>query len=150
MESLQQPKVIESSVLQSRDVSITAAGATGEPGVQERPRVWFAHSARAIAALLVVWFHLGETFFVRHELVAKVTFFAPQGASLQLPFWSGLSFAAARVGLELGTFGGAIFFLISGFVIVFAWAEVLHRVELPAIDLEKWLTRRSGVRSSGA
>jgi peptidoglycan/LPS O-acetylase OafA/YrhL len=82
-------------------------------------RVWFAHAARGIAASTVVWFHLGETFILRHMLVAKVAYGRPL-EPVPEPAWMGVSRWLTETGFSWGSFGVALFFLISGFVIPFS------------------------------
>lgn len=74
-------------------------------------RFAFANQLRGVAALCVVAAHLGQVFWVKHQLVSDATFsIAPSGTP---PAYA--TFGSPW--LDLGAFGVALFFLISGFVI---------------------------------
>jgi peptidoglycan/LPS O-acetylase OafA/YrhL len=104
-------------------------------------RVMFAQHLRGVAALCVVWLHLGVSYWMGQGFVHH-TMGVPQPSLVQAPpWWAQAShwlqtFGAGSPYLDLGAFGVALFFLISGFVIPlslnrlgparFLWARLLR------------------------
>jgi len=86
-------------------------------------RIWFAQMLRGIAALTVVYFHLGELFWVDNEFVAKFSYLHPIALKSK-PLYIFLTGWLGHNRIELGDFGVALFFLISGFVIPFSIFKV--------------------------
>jgi peptidoglycan/LPS O-acetylase OafA/YrhL len=89
--------------------------------LQEPPadRLWFAQALRALACLLVVAEHYSAAFLVVHEGVARLALFPPLTG---LPFPSYLRIVGWLFNHHVlpSTFGVALFFLVSGFVIPFS------------------------------
>ena len=78
---------------------------------------------RGVAALCVVYFHLGELFWKDNTFVAKPLYLHPitltsKPLFIYLTAWLGHNY------IELGDFGVGLFFLISGFVIPFSLTKV--------------------------
>ncbi len=78
--------------------------------------VWFAHWARAIAMVLVVWVHLFIAYWSQNPVHAPVAHVRPDPAAATRPAWSFL-FGDFSIHLGYGTAAVGTFFLISGFVI---------------------------------
>jgi peptidoglycan/LPS O-acetylase OafA/YrhL len=82
-------------------------------------RIWFAQMLRGIAALCVVYFHLGEQYWKDNAMVSKRACLPP----IDLHSRPLYLYATGWLGhnrIELGDYGVALFFLISGFVIPFS------------------------------
>ena len=79
---------------------------------RDNERFVFANQLRGLAALCVVTVHLAGVYWTQPGLVADATFSAPHAGSAP-PFTALLT----TPWLNLGPFGVALFFLISGFVI---------------------------------
>jgi peptidoglycan/LPS O-acetylase OafA/YrhL len=82
-------------------------------------RIWFAQMLRGIAALCVVYFHLGEQYWKDNVLVSNRAYLPP----IELHSMPLYLYATGWLGhnrIELGDYGVALFFLISGFVIPFS------------------------------
>jgi peptidoglycan/LPS O-acetylase OafA/YrhL len=90
----------------------------GEKGAGQE-RIWFVHAARGFAAALVVWFHLGEMFVTKHQAIAELSSALPLNPP-PAPFWTRPVRFVEDLGFNLGSFGVALFFLVSGFVIPFS------------------------------
>jgi len=82
-------------------------------------RIWFAQMLRGIAALCVVYFHLGEQFWKDNELVSKRAYLPPIDIGSK-PLYLYITGWLGHNRIELGDYGVALFFLISGFVIPFS------------------------------
>ncbi len=78
-------------------------------------RIRFANQLRGIAALAVACSHLIGVFWAIPEAVTAATFSPPQAGPLPGLFW-----IANLAWFQLGPFGVALFFLISGLVIPFS------------------------------
>lgn len=85
-------------------------------------RIAFAHQLRGVAALCVVWLHLGISYWVgKGYVLGKLGLPANMPVST-LPWWAVASHQVQTLGtdrifFDFGAFGVALFFLISGFVI---------------------------------
>jgi peptidoglycan/LPS O-acetylase OafA/YrhL len=86
-------------------------------------RFVFANQLRALAALCVVGIHLTGVYWTAPQLVADATFSAPHTGP-----WPFFAPWLSTPWLNLGPFGVALFFLISGFVIA----------EVSSIDFVNW------------
>ena len=83
-----------------------------------RDRVWFAQAIRAVACLMVVWAHLGESFFIAPRTIAQLALIRPVAPGT--PPWFGTTRALLDPGVDWGYLGVALFLLTSGFVIPFS------------------------------
>jgi peptidoglycan/LPS O-acetylase OafA/YrhL len=101
----------------------TSVVAPSENGSMEG-RVWFAQMLRGIAALCVVYFHLAELYWKDNAYISPSANLTPLGIGQHLPWHVRLTGFLGHNRLELGDFGVAVFFLISGFVIPFSLAKV--------------------------
>lgn len=80
-------------------------------------RIFFLQALRGAAAVIVMVYHLALKFWTTHDALA-VSFPWMAGELHDAAFWlEGIGAACARMNLDLGCFGVALFFLISGFVI---------------------------------
>lgn len=79
---------------------------------RDNERFVFANQLRGLAALCVVSIHLGGVYWTAPQLVADATFSVPHTGP-----WPFFAAWFATPWLNLGPFGVALFFLISGFVI---------------------------------
>ena len=86
-------------------------------------KIWFANMLRGFAALLVVYRHLFETYWLNKEfngnLIGDKNFTYPNHLSDNI-FVKFASFTWESFHLSWGTIGVGLFFLISGFVISFS------------------------------
>jgi peptidoglycan/LPS O-acetylase OafA/YrhL len=81
--------------------------------------VWFAQALRGVACLCVVAYHLGFEYNTKLVLTDQIAAL-PLSRAAARPFWiSPLLWLEGR-SFDLGKFGVALFFLISGFVIPFS------------------------------
>jgi len=78
-------------------------------------KIQFLHSLRGIAAVLVVIYHLGFLFWVA-PISSMSPFLLPRTETAQ-PVYLNFYTPLFNAGFDLGAFGVALFFLISGFVI---------------------------------
>lgn len=78
-------------------------------------RIRFANQLRGIAALCVACSHLIGVFWAMPEVVSSATSTPPQQGTLPGLFW-----LVAHTWFNLGPFGVALFFLISGLVVPFS------------------------------
>lgn len=84
-------------------------------GNDSMQRLEFAHQLRAIAALIVIVSHFCGTFWISHQSIAHTIGTTPLNISLDsLP----MGYLIGEYHTFLGQLGVAVFFLISGFVIV--------------------------------
>lgn len=79
-------------------------------------KIWFAHMLRGIAALSVVIFHYGGIFWANNSVAANLAHTAPTVTDPNLLLVR-ITEGLGSIGVNLGAFGVALFFLISGFVI---------------------------------
>jgi peptidoglycan/LPS O-acetylase OafA/YrhL len=112
------------------------AGTTQQTGQRARV-VWFAHFARAIAAVVVLWARYIFEFRQQDILVTQFTFTQPLSLTdiptsflLDAYVWSQDQFS-----IDLGATAVGVFFVLSGFVIPFA----LERRTLVAYGLRRVL-----------
>lgn len=96
-------------------------------------RIHFANQLRGIAAFAVVWHHLAFQYATGSGYAAGYVGMKAPPSDAASPLWTQatstlLNFGSARQWWDLGEFGVALFFLISGFVIPFS-IERLSRVE---------------------
>ena len=84
-----------------------------------RDRIWFAQLLRGVAALIVMYRHLGVGFWIANAPVAAVAGVHPLAEIPDLPHF-GLTRTLDPIGITGGPLGVGIFFLISGFVIPFS------------------------------
>jgi len=82
-------------------------------------RIWFAQMLRGIAALCVVWFHLAEVYWKDNAFVSKPAYLPPIDLTSR-PLYLYATGWLGHNRIELGDYGVALFFLISGFVIPFS------------------------------
>lgn len=82
-------------------------------------KIQFAHNLRGIAAIMVVFCHVGSMFFSNPESITKLV-----GVPAYFPIETMLvkisSMLSKSINFNSGAFGVALFFLISGFVIPFS------------------------------
>ena len=71
---------------------------------------------RGVAALIVVYFHWGEMFWRSNEVAAQISFSTPLQPGTWLPHLN-LTNWLYDVQFSFGSFGVALFFVVSGFVI---------------------------------
>jgi peptidoglycan/LPS O-acetylase OafA/YrhL len=113
-----------------------AAAATVQTGQRQRV-VWFAHFARAIAALVVLYARYIVEF--RDQKVLVAPFVGTQPIPLADIPWNWLvtwyQFPREHFTIDLGATAVGVFFLLSGFVIPFA----LERRTLPAYGIRRIL-----------
>ncbi|TAG02512.1 MAG: acyltransferase [Betaproteobacteria bacterium] len=98
--------------------AVQMEGRMSAPSLQKPARMAFANQLRAVAALMVVWLHLGVHYWTGAGFAAATLGFSAAPAQTHVPFWASLSHvfgSATRV--DFGALGVAVFFLISGFVI---------------------------------
>ncbi len=95
-------------------------------------RVWFPQMLRGAAALLVVGSHYLDLFWRHNADAVALTHADPVAVSLTSPIFGILGWASGW-SFNLGPFGVALFFLISGFVIPFS---------LKKSGVAQFLTRR--------
>jgi len=100
-----------------------ASVAADESGSMEG-RIWFAQMLRGVAALLVVYFHLADHYWKDNNYVSSHSNLPSLGVDKTHPWHLVLTGFFGHNHLELGDFGVALFFLISGFVIPFSLAKV--------------------------
>jgi len=86
----------------------------------DRGRIWFAQALRGLAAALVVWGHLGDVFFTSHPLMAARVLVLPLHHVERPPWEDFIDRVFAYHGINTGSLGIALFFLVSGFVIPFS------------------------------
>lgn len=80
-------------------------------------RIFFLHALRGVAAVVVMLYHLGIKFWTTHDVLQAAFPWMTTGLN-DAAFWlEGINAACGRMNLDLGCFGVALFFLISGFVI---------------------------------
>jgi peptidoglycan/LPS O-acetylase OafA/YrhL len=115
---------------------VTTAGTRGETGQRQRV-VWFAHFARALAALVVLWARYIAEFREQKQLVSAFVFTEPialvdipKSFLLDAYIWS-----RDALTIDLGAAAVGVFFVLSGFVIPFA----LERRTLPAYGIRRVL-----------
>lgn len=85
-------------------------------------RIWFAHLLRGPACLLVIFAHFAVNFLTEPEVVAAGARFAPVEGLPAMP-WAAAVAGWRDFGIELGSLGVLLFFLVSGFVIPFSLAN---------------------------
>ena len=86
-------------------------------------RIWFAQMLRGVAVLCVVFWHFGEVFWKDNAYVCHQVHLPPLELTSR-PFYLGLIGWLGHNRIEIGEFGVALFFLISGFVIPFSLLKV--------------------------
>lgn len=91
----------------------------------EGGKVHFANQLRGLAAVAVVWHHLGYQYSNGSKFAAAYVGLAPPPSISELPWWTTMTSLLLRLGTEhqqwdFGAFGVALFFLVSGFVIPFS------------------------------
>lgn len=85
-------------------------------------RIWFAHFLRGPACLLVIFAHFTVNFLTAPEEVAAGARFEPVDGLPAIP-WAAVVGGWRSGGIELGSLGVLLFFLVSGFVIPFSLAN---------------------------
>ena len=112
------------------------AGTTQQTGQRARV-VWFAHFARAAAALVVLWARYISEFRLQKELVTQFTFTQPIAlADIPTSFLlTAYDWSREHLTIDLGAAAVGVFFVLSGFVIPFA----LERRTLPAYGIRRIL-----------
>ncbi len=88
----------------------------------EMPRIEFANQLRALAALSVVWLHLGLHYWVGRGFAFDHLGVTNLPAATAIPAWVPVFDAIQSLGtlkprFDFGVFGVALFFLVSGFVV---------------------------------
>ncbi len=114
-----------------------AAPATKQETGQRARVVWFAHFARAIAALVVLWARYISEFRAQRKLVTQFTFTKPISiADIPTSFLlDAYDWPREHLNIDLGAAAVGVFFVLSGFVIPFA----LERRTLPAYGIRRFL-----------
>lgn len=84
--------------------------------LENEKRIWFAQSLRGIAALSVVFTHMFFMFWKGNPGVSTISHTEPLNKEFNL-FYFPLVIHLDKVHFNIGAFGVALFFLISGFVI---------------------------------
>jgi peptidoglycan/LPS O-acetylase OafA/YrhL len=87
-----------------------------------RSRIEFANQLRGVAALAVVWLHVGIHYWYGKGFVFSTLGLANPPVPTDPPKWASWSHAILSLGfdfpvIDLGSLGVALFFLISGFVV---------------------------------
>ncbi|MFN7039234.1 MAG: acyltransferase family protein [Alphaproteobacteria bacterium] len=78
-------------------------------------RLWFIQALRGISCLIVVYFHLGETYWLAPKIIGDFLNYPPtENYKVYHLFYIG------KYRFNFGAFGVAMFFLISGFVMPFS------------------------------
>lgn len=117
-------------------------------------RVLFAQQLRGIAALCVVWLHLGVNYWLGQGFVHQTMGIPlPPVIAPTPPWWAQIThllqtFGSDRPYIDVGAFGVALFFLISGFVIPislnrlgplrFFWARLIRIYPVYWVGLLLW------------
>ena len=91
----------------------------------KKRKLIFIHQLRAVAALMVIAWHLGIMFWYSNETISSTFFLKPiSGGKDNLNFlYTNIVEAFMNLGFDFGRFGVAIFFLISGFIIPYSIKE---------------------------
>lgn len=80
-------------------------------------KIWFLHSLRGTAAILVVISHICFMFWYQNSIVTTAFNYIEAKRNEDYLIYFNIIDSLNRVGFNLGAFGVALFFLISGFVI---------------------------------
>jgi peptidoglycan/LPS O-acetylase OafA/YrhL len=95
-------------------------------------RIWFAQALRGFACLCVVFYHLAVKYNASPAVVNSISAL-PTRRTVVHPIWLSVFTRLEAWHFDLGQFGVALFFLISGFVIPFS----LRRVSLPTFAVRR-------------
>lgn len=77
-------------------------------------KLWFLQSIRAIATIMVMYSHWGELFWSRPDIAATLSY-SVQIDNAKRPFFL---FITDRLEFSFGPFGVALFFMVTGYLIV--------------------------------
>ena len=80
-------------------------------------KIWFLHALRGVAALLVMIYHLAFLFWLANDKVTLSFSFLLPRTSINTLAYAPIHDFLTQYHFDLGAFGVALFFLISGFVI---------------------------------